>query len=94
MSNVAPEWKSWVVKCLLSGQSTVSIAQTLYENGFVPSVIRTLLGSNLPPNIAFSHESEFYRALANAAIINNPNAEKLVSDDRIQLYAIDGFLTK
>ena len=60
MSNVAPEWKSWVVKCLLSGQNTVSIAQTLYENGFVPSVIRTLLGSNLPPNIAFSHESEFY----------------------------------
>ena len=94
MSNVALEWKSWVVKCLLSGQNTVSIAQTLYENGFVPSVIRTLLGSNLPPNIAFSHESEFYRALANAAIINNPNAEKLVSDDRIQLYAIDGFLTK
>lgn len=94
MSSVAPEWKRWVVKCLLNGQNAVTIAKTLYENGFVPCVIRTLLGSNLPSNLAFSHEDEFYRALADAAIIHHPNADKLVADDRLQLYAIDGFLTK
>lgn len=93
MSYMPNQWKEWVLKCLLSGTPTVTIADTLVENGFAPDEIRNVLGTNLPGSYTFSNDTAFYQQLANSAITRNSNARALAKPDDIQLYAVENFLS-
>lgn len=93
MSYMPPEWKQWVVKCLLTGTSPTTIASTLSDNGFAPDTIQKVLGSNLPGTFGFSPSRDFYCALANSPLTRNENAVSLANNSDIQLYAFDSFLS-
>ncbi|WP_412727588.1 prolyl hydroxylase family protein [Alteromonas sp. D210916BOD_24] len=89
-----PQWKQWVLKCLLSGSPIIEIVNTLLENGFSPNTIRTVLGSNLPADYGFTPDTPFYRTLADSTVIQHPNAQWLASSSQLQLLSIDGFLSQ
>lgn len=93
MSYMPPQWKQWVIQCLLSGVPILDTVNTLLENGFSPDTIRGALGSNLPEDYAFSLDTPFYRQLADSRVTSHPQATKLASPDKLQLVAIEDFLS-
>ncbi|MEW9799582.1 prolyl hydroxylase family protein [Alteromonas sp. CYL-A6] len=95
MESVNSKWKNWVIQSLLRGQPPAAIARTLDDNGFCPEVIQRLLGSNLPQSFTFRCPPSRYQALTTPAFLRNKRTDvtALCDTSRLQLYAIDGFLS-
>lgn len=88
-----PEWQQWTRENVARGCDPVQLCEILRQHGFPDADIREALADRYPPPHS-PVDAIDYRALANPALVQNPDAvgATALADARLQLYTIPHFL--
>ena len=96
-------WRQWLLENLQRGCKPEELVQILQQNGFSMASIKAEMKDKFPStpfavmnngdkNIDNSDRNVDFHQLANVAITQNPNAEKL-QNDNAQLFILPNFMT-